>query len=113
MNEIVSQVQRVSQLIGDISSATAEQSTGIGQVGDAVTPLEQVTPQNTALVEESAAAAERLKPQAATLAEVVGVFKRPRRIRGVVRILSRRLRLSRGKLGMPPLVNPSQTRSCP
>jgi methyl-accepting chemotaxis protein len=75
MDEIVSQVQRVSQLIGEISSATAEQSTGIGQVGDAVTQLDQVTQQNAALVEESAAAAESLKQQAATLAEVVSVFK--------------------------------------
>jgi methyl-accepting chemotaxis protein len=75
MDEIVSQVQRVSQLIGEISSATAEQSTGIGQVGDAVTQLDQVTQQNAALVEESAAAAESLKQQAATLAEAVSVFK--------------------------------------
>jgi methyl-accepting chemotaxis protein len=75
MDEIVSQVQRVSQLIGEISNATAEQSTGIGQVGDAVTQLDQVTQQNTALVEESAAAAESLKQQAAKLAEVVSVFK--------------------------------------
>jgi methyl-accepting chemotaxis protein len=75
MNEIVAQVQRVSQLIGEISTATAEQTTGIGQVGDAVTQLDQVTQQNAALVEESAAAAESLKHQAAKLAEVVGVFK--------------------------------------
>jgi methyl-accepting chemotaxis protein len=75
MEEIVSQVQRVSQLISEISSATAEQTTGIGQVGDAVNQLDQVTQQNAALVEESAAAAESLKQQAATLAEVVSVFK--------------------------------------
>jgi methyl-accepting chemotaxis protein len=75
MDEIVAQVQQVSQLIGEISNATAEQSTGIGQVGEAVTQLDQVTQQNTALVEESAAAAERLKHQAAKLAEVVSVFK--------------------------------------
>ncbi|MEP7101163.1 MAG: methyl-accepting chemotaxis protein [Burkholderiales bacterium] len=75
MGEIVSQVQRVSQAIGEISSATTEQSTGIGQVGEAVTQLDQVTQQNAALVEESAAAAESLKHQAAKLAEVVGVFK--------------------------------------
>ena len=75
MDEIVVQVQRVSQLIGEISNATAEQSTGISQVGDAVTQLDQVTQQNAALVEESAAAAESLKHQAAKLAEVVSVFK--------------------------------------
>jgi methyl-accepting chemotaxis protein len=75
MSEIVAQVQRVSQLISEISDATAEQSTGIAQVGDAVAQLDQVTQQNSALVEESAAAAESLKRQAATLAEVVSVFK--------------------------------------
>jgi methyl-accepting chemotaxis protein len=75
MEEIVAQVQRVSELISEISSATAEQTTGIGQVGDAVNQLDQVTQQNAALVEESAAAAESLKQQAATLAEVVSVFK--------------------------------------
>ena len=75
MTEIVSQVQRVSQLISEISSASTEQSTGINQVGEAVTQLDQVTQQNAALVEESAAAAESLRHQAATLAEVVSVFK--------------------------------------
>ncbi|MEP7295594.1 MAG: methyl-accepting chemotaxis protein [Burkholderiales bacterium] len=75
MTEIVSQVQRVSQLISEISNASNEQATGISQVGDAVTQLDQVTQQNAALVEESAAAAESLRHQAATLAEVVRVFK--------------------------------------
>ena len=75
MSEIVSQVQRVSDLIGEISTASAEQSTGISQIGDAVNQLDQVTQQNAALVEESAAAAESLKQQAATLAEVVSIFK--------------------------------------
>ncbi|MGJ7484517.1 methyl-accepting chemotaxis protein [Variovorax sp. LT2P21] len=75
MSEIVSQVQRVSDLIGDISTASAEQSTGISQIGDAVNQLDQVTQQNAALVEESAAAAESLKRQAATLVEVVSIFK--------------------------------------
>ena len=65
MNDIVSQVQRVGQLIGEISSATGQQSTGIGQIGDAVNQLDQVTQQNAALVEESAAAAESLSQQAA------------------------------------------------
>ncbi len=75
MNEIVAQVQRVTQLIGEIANATAEQTSGIGQVGDAVTQLDQVTQQNAALVEEGAAAAESLRHQAARLAEVVSVFR--------------------------------------
>jgi methyl-accepting chemotaxis protein len=75
MAEIVSQVQRVNDLVAEISSASAEQSQGIGQVGDAVAQLDQVTQQNAALVEESAAAAESLKHQAQKLAEVVQVFR--------------------------------------
>ena len=75
MSEIVTQVHRVSQLISELSSASAEQATAIGHVGDAVAQLDQVTQQNAALVEESAAAADSLKHQATALAEVVRVFK--------------------------------------
>ncbi len=75
MDDIVAQVQRVSDLIAEISSATGEQTIGISQVGEAVTQLDQVTQQNAALVEQSAAAAESLKHQAARLAEVVSVFR--------------------------------------
>ena len=75
MAEIVDQVHRVSQLIGELSSASIEQATGIGHVGEAVTQLDQVTQQNAALVEESAAAADSLQHQARALAEVVRVFK--------------------------------------
>ncbi len=75
MDEIVTQVRRVTQLIGEISSATSEQSTGIGQVGQAVAQLDQVTQQNAALVEESAAAAQSLRQQAASPIDVVKVFK--------------------------------------
>ena len=75
MEGIVAQVQRVSDLIGEISSATSEQTTGISLVGEAVTQLDQVTQQNAALVEQSAAAADSLRHQAAKLAEVVSVFR--------------------------------------
>ncbi|PJI96890.1 methyl-accepting chemotaxis protein [Acidovorax sp. 69] len=75
MEDIVSQVKRVSDLIGEISSATGEQTIGISQVGEAVTQLDQVTQQNAALVEQSAAAADSLKHQAARLAEIVSVFR--------------------------------------
>ena len=74
MEDIVTQVRRVADLINEITSAGAEQTSGIGQVNDAVTQLDQVTQQNAALVEESAAAAESLKHQAARLSEVVSVF---------------------------------------
>ena len=75
MQEIVVQVKRVSDLISEISSAAKEQTVGINQIGDAVGQLDQVTQQNAALVEESAAAAESLRMQAARLAEIVNVFK--------------------------------------
>ncbi|MBZ8143919.1 chemotaxis protein [Rubrivivax gelatinosus] len=72
---MVGSIQRVSDIVGEISSASSEQSTGIQQVGDAVSQMDQVTQQNAALVEESAAAAESLKVQAQQLARVVAVFK--------------------------------------
>jgi methyl-accepting chemotaxis protein len=75
MNDIVGQVQRVTDLIGEISSATIEQTGGITQVNQAVTQLDQVTQQNAALVEQSAAAAESLKQQAGKLVDAVNVFK--------------------------------------
>jgi methyl-accepting chemotaxis protein len=74
MTDIVTQVQRVNDLVGEISSASHEQTQGIEQVGDAVAQLDQVTQQNAALVEESAAAAESMKQQAHRLAETVAVF---------------------------------------
>jgi methyl-accepting chemotaxis protein len=75
MQEIVGSVQRVTDIIGEITAAASEQSDGIGQVNSAVTQLDQMTQQNAALVEESAAAAESLKLQATTLAKAVGTFK--------------------------------------
>jgi len=75
MDDIVSHVKRVTDLIAEISSASTEQSQGIGQIGDAVAQLDQVTQQNAALVEESAAAAESLRHQAASLAETVAKFR--------------------------------------
>ena len=75
MGDIVSQVQRVNSLIGEIGEGAKEQGIGIGQVSDAVSQLDQVTQQNAALVEESAAAAESLKRQALKLVAAVGSFK--------------------------------------
>jgi methyl-accepting chemotaxis protein len=75
MQEIVSSVQRVSDIIGEITAAAGEQSDGIGQVNGAVSQLDQMTQQNAALVEESAAAAESLRDQSSKLSEVVSVFR--------------------------------------
>ncbi|MDP1657680.1 MAG: methyl-accepting chemotaxis protein [Hylemonella sp.] len=74
MSEIVSSVQRVTDLIGEITVASGEQRDGIALVNDAVANLDQMTQQNAALVEESAAAASALRDQAQRLAEVVSVF---------------------------------------
>ena len=75
MKEIVGSVQRVSDIIGEISAASMEQSDGIGQINGSVVQLDQMTQQNAALVEQSAAAAESMKDQASRLAQVVGTFK--------------------------------------
>jgi len=75
MNEIVASVQRVTDVIGEISAATQEQSKGIDQINSAVTHLDQMTQQNAALVEEAASAAESLKDQSSRLAGEVGVFR--------------------------------------
>ncbi len=74
MGDIVAQVKRVADMINEISAATAEQTTGIGQINDAVMQLDQVTQQNAALVEESAAAADSLSQQASQLVQAVAVF---------------------------------------
>ena len=75
MNEIVASVQRVTDIIGEISAASREQSAGLGQVNAAVTHLDQMTQQNAALVEQSAAAAESLREQASRLAGLVSTFR--------------------------------------
>lgn len=72
---VVTEVQRVTDLITEISAATKEQNTGLGQINVAVMELSDVTQQNAALVEESAAAADSLNEQAARLVEAVGAFK--------------------------------------
>jgi len=75
MREIVASVQRVTDIMGEITSASAEQTTGIEQVNVAVVQMDQVTQQNAALVEEAAAAAEAMQDQAQRLAEAVSVFR--------------------------------------
>ena len=74
MTEIVASVQRVSDLIGEITASSTEQRDGIAQVNQAVTHLDQMTQQNAALVEESTAAAASMRDQAQHLADVIAVF---------------------------------------
>jgi len=75
MDEVVASVQRVTAIIGEISVASAEQRDGIEQISIAISQMDSVTQQNSALVEESAAAAEALEQQAARLTDAVSVFK--------------------------------------
>jgi methyl-accepting chemotaxis protein len=75
MSEVVDSIKRVTDIMGEITTASVEQSAGIEQVNEAMAHMDQVTQQNAALVEESAAAAEALQEQAEALADVVSVFK--------------------------------------
>jgi len=75
MQDMVLQVQRVTELVSAIDAASGEQAKGVSQVAEAVNQLDQVTQQNAALVEQSAAAAESLKDQASKLSEAVSVFR--------------------------------------
>jgi methyl-accepting chemotaxis protein len=75
MQEVVTAIRRVSDIVGEISSASSEQRSGVDTVGLSVTRMEQSTQQNAALVEQSAAAAESLRLQAQQLVSAVAVFK--------------------------------------
>ena len=75
MTEVVTAIRRVTDIMGEISAASSEQSAGVGQVGEAVTQMDQATQQNAALVEEMAAAAASLNTQADELVHAVAVFQ--------------------------------------
>ena len=75
MKEIVDSVKRVTDIMGEISTASKEQTDGIEQVNQAIAQMDEVTQQNAALVEEAAAAAASLQDQAVSLSQVVSVFK--------------------------------------
>ncbi len=74
MEEIVAAIRRVTDIVGEITAASDEQSRGVAQVGQAVSQMDQATQQNAALVEQSAAAASSLKQQAQALVAAVGTF---------------------------------------
>ncbi|HEX5784140.1 MAG TPA: methyl-accepting chemotaxis protein, partial [Burkholderiaceae bacterium] len=75
MGEVVEAIHKVTQLVNDIDGASNQQSTGMDQVGKAITQIDQATQMNAALVEEMAAATERLKAQAQELVAAVSVFQ--------------------------------------
>jgi methyl-accepting chemotaxis protein len=96
MTEVVNAIKRVTDIMGEISSASTEQSAGVAQVGEAVSQMDQATQQNAALVEESAAAAESLKQQAQQLVQAVAVF-----------------RLAQGSHASTPMLMPSAPAAAP
>lgn len=75
MSNVVTSIRRVTDIMGEISAASIEQSTGVTQIGEAVTQMDGVTQQNAALVEEMAAAAGSLRGQAQSLVQAVAVFR--------------------------------------
>ena len=75
MQEVVTEITRVTEMMGDIAASSVEQSAGVSQIGEAVTQMDHVTQQNAALVEEMSAAAQSLKAQAHELVEAVRIFK--------------------------------------
>jgi len=75
MEDVVNSVKRVTDIVGEITSASQEQSDGIEQINLAITQMDEVTQQNAALVEEGAAAAQSLQEQASKLSKVVSIFK--------------------------------------
>jgi methyl-accepting chemotaxis protein len=75
MTEMVSAIKQVTDIMGEISAASSEQSLGVSQVGEAVSQMDQATQQNAALVEEMAAAADSLRGQAGQLVQTVAIFK--------------------------------------
>lgn len=75
MPEVVASIRRVTDIVAEINAASSEQSTGVAQIGEAVSQMDQATQQNPALVEESAAAAENLRGHAHKLVDTVAVFQ--------------------------------------
>jgi methyl-accepting chemotaxis protein len=75
MDEVVSSVKRVTDIMSEIANASAEQSAGIAQVNTSIIEMDSMTQQNAALVEQAAAAAQSLQDQAGELARVVSIFK--------------------------------------
>jgi len=93
MTEVVNSIKRATDLMGEISAASSEQAAGVGQVGEAVQNMDQVTQQNAALVEQMAAAASSLRSQANELVQVVAVFKLDRHGDGVAQRVTEPLRV--------------------
>ncbi|WP_093560558.1 methyl-accepting chemotaxis protein [Pseudoduganella namucuonensis] len=121
MEEIVESVKRVTDIISEIAAANEAQTSGIGQINQAVSQMDEATQQNAALVEEAAAAADSLREQADHLTQVVNVFKlddahtaaasAPPRASASVRTLARPARPAAGPAIAPPARRPAAART--
>jgi uncharacterized phage infection (PIP) family protein YhgE len=105
MAQIVSSIQRVTDIMGEITAASGEQSSGIEQVNQAIAQMDSVTQQNAALVEEASAAADSLREQASGLVQVVSVFKLNASAAGSAR--DAQLKYLSGSSGSAPLARPA------
>ncbi len=105
MQDLVQQVRRVTDLLGEIASATTEQSSGIGLVNHSVSQLDRMTQQNAALVEQSAAAAASLRKQAEQLALAVAIFKLGRSESS--KAIAAALATSRDRVALLPRIPPA------
>ncbi|TAL97102.1 MAG: methyl-accepting chemotaxis protein [Paraburkholderia sp.] len=114
MGEILQAVRRVTDIMGEIAAASEEQSSGISQVGRAVTQMDEVTQQNAALVEEAAAGAASLQDQAARLHDTVSAFRvegQADRVEPSVRVAARTLQSSTTRASAPTSVSARPTTS--
>ncbi len=101
MAEVVASVKRVTDIVGEISSASQEQSQGIEQVNHAITLMDEATQQNAALVEQAAAAAQSMQDQAVGLAQVVSIFKLEPTALGTAPAVQRNVAASIGAMPTP------------
>jgi methyl-accepting chemotaxis protein len=107
MEQVVTSIRRVTDIMAEISSASAEQTGGIEQVNSAIGQMDEVTQQNAALVEEAAAAAGSMQEQAGQLAQVVSVFKLDRNAAPAARVAATRAAVARPAAARPAANKPS------
>ena len=114
MHEVVSSIQRVTDIMAEISAASQEQTSGIEQINQAISQMDNVTQQNAGLVEEAAAASEALQNQAGKLAELVSVFRLDDRVQAAAPAAPVRAAKRAATLAAPrpaPVVKPAPVRA--
>ncbi|PHV19515.1 methyl-accepting chemotaxis protein [Janthinobacterium sp. BJB446] len=109
MGDIVDSIVRVTDIMGEITSATHEQTIGIEQINMAIAQMDEVTQQNAALVEEAAAASQSMQEQAGELAHVVGFFKTGNHVASATKLTPVRAAPAAAKIA-PPAARPAPTR---